>query len=86
MTKSSRSIGAEISPVNAPLSSGCMFCAPSFTTVPSSTRLTPSRAVNGGQTTTSTSFRLPTIPTMSRTRAAASAVVLFIFQLPTISF
>ena len=86
VAKNARSIGAEISPVNAPLASKCMFWAPSFRVEPSRALATLSRAVNGGQTTTSTSVCLPMRLTVSWTSATASAAVLFIFQLPAMSF
>ena len=65
---------------------GVQFCAPSFTGEPSSTRATLSRAVKGGHTTTSTPWSLPTAVTMFSTRSTASPEVLFIFQLPAMSF
>src|ERR1019366_4186730 len=86
VAKRARSIGAETSPVKAPLGSGCRFWAPSFTIEPSRVRPTASSAVNGGHTTMSTSGTLPMSETSSAASAAPSAGVLFIFQLPAMSF
>ena len=49
-----RSIGAETSPVNAPLVFGWRVCAPRPTWVPSTSEATAASAVKGGQMTTST--------------------------------
>ena len=86
VANSERSIGAEISPVNAPFASGCMFCAPSFTVEPSRALPTASSEVNGGHTTISTSLILPVAATISFTSETASPFVLFIFQFPAMSF
>jgi hypothetical protein len=63
-----------------------MFWAPSLTSEPSIAPATPSSAVKGGQMTTSTSDCVPTATTISRASETASAEVLFIFQLPAMSF
>src|ERR1019366_6133095 len=63
-----------------------MFWAPSLTREPSTASETDSSAVNGGHTTMSTSDCLPAAWTISSARATASADVLFIFQLPAMSF
>src|SRR5436305_15001806 len=74
---------AQISPVWAPKLFSLMFCAPSRMFLVSRIDLdTDSSAVNGGQTTMSTSFTLPSSSLMSLTSDNASATVLFIFQLP----
>src|SRR5580658_3152707 len=86
VAKSARSIGADISPVNAPDASKCMFCAPSLISEPSIAPATASSAVNGGQMTISTSGCAPADTTISRARETASADVLFIFQFPAMSF
>ena len=81
-----RASRAETSPVNAPSSSQCRFCAPSPIFVPASSVARPSAsAVNGGQTTTSTR-RAPSRAARAARgeRAAASSSVLCIFQLPAI--
>ncbi len=46
-------IDADISPVNAPFSSKCMFCAPSFIWLPFKSFDASESEVNGGQTITS---------------------------------
>src|SRR5436190_21977301 len=77
----SLSIGAEISPVKAPLSSSCMFCAITRSALPFAASTHTSSAVNGTQMPTSRSS--PSISgRSSSTYARASARSLFIFQLP----
>src|SRR4029077_15556444 len=79
-TSSSTSIGAETSPVKAPHSSSCMFWAATLTAVPRRRSTTSLSAVKGAQTTTS--HRVAAIRGSSAsTNSAASATVLFIFQL-----
>jgi len=63
-----------------------MFCAPSLTLDPSTVLATVSSEVKGGQMTISTSMTLPTSATISFESVRASADVLFIFQLPAMSF
>src|SRR5947207_15815791 len=63
-----------------------MFCAPTLIVEPSTAPATRSSAVNGGQMTTSTSDCLPMDMTSSPASATPSALVLFIFQLPAMSF
>src|SRR5579885_462382 len=73
----------QISPVNAPKLFSLTFCAPSRMFLVARIALdTDSRAVNGGQTTMSTSFTWPTSSVRSLIKVSASATVLFIFQLP----
>ena len=48
------SIGAEISPVNAPLSASCMFCAKTSTREPRVESIIACRSVNGTQIAMST--------------------------------
>src|SRR3954451_12931890 len=79
-TSSSTSIGAEISPVNAPDSPSCMFWAATRTAVPRRRSTTSCSAVNGGQITTS--LWVAAIRGNSASmNSAASATVLCIFQL-----
>src|SRR6187455_109901 len=85
VTNSERSISAEISPVKAPLFSALMFWAPSLRLMPPMALPTLSSAVNGGHSTMSTEPSRPISAAMSLVRAAPSAAVLFIFQLPAIS-
>src|SRR6185312_17380709 len=59
-----------------------MFCAPRRMLVSRIAFETSESAVNGGQTTMSTSFTLTSSRLMPPTRSSASATVLFIFQLP----
>src|SRR5437867_658139 len=59
-----------------------MFCAPSRMLVLSTALETSLSAVNGGQTTISTSLMLTSSRLRPVTRSSASATVLFIFQLP----
>src|SRR5215469_7036070 len=74
---------AQISPVCAPKLCSLIFCAPSRIFFVSRIAFeTASSAVNGGQTTTSASFRFFNSSFRSFTKASASAMVLFIFQLP----
>src|ERR671924_958124 len=85
VTPSSRSIGAETSPVYGPSPAQWTFWAKTATDVPASTVIAWWRDVCGGQTTTST----PSI-SASRSRSAAqnsavSEAPLNIFQLPAIS-
>src|SRR5439155_4657807 len=75
----STSMGAETSPVNAPLGRSCMFCA--NTATPRAASRAAASAVNGAQTATSTPSRGRTAARNSR----ASACVLCIFQLPAMS-
>jgi hypothetical protein len=78
------SIGAETSPVKAPVSSWCMFCAKTVTPVPSSTSAQGSSAVKTGQTPIS-ARRSPSggISPFSRSQySAACALVPQSFQLP----
>ena len=82
------SIGGEISPVHAPESAQCMFCAPTFTRVAASACFTSRTEVKGGMTKgwmrASQSGRKAA---NSRENASASASVLCIFQLvPTQNF
>jgi len=66
--------------VNAPASPSCMFWAATRTAVPRRRSTTSCNAVNGGQTTTS--FCVAAIRGSSASmNSAASATVLFIFQL-----
>src|SRR5439155_21843663 len=76
------SIPAQISPVNAPKLCSLMFCAPRRRFESRTALDTDSSAVNGGQTTMSTSFTLARSIFKSLTNANPSATVLFIFQLP----
>src|ERR1043165_129361 len=86
-TENSLSIPAQISPVNAPKLCSLMFCAPRRRFESRTAFDTDSSAVNGGQTTMSTSFTLARSIFKSLTKAKPSATVLFIFQLPaTINF
>src|SRR5215471_18918346 len=62
-----------------------MFCAPNRIFESRTAFETSLRAVNGGQTTTSTSFWFANSSFRPRTRSSDSATVLFIFQLPAIT-
>ena len=85
VTPASTSIGAETSPVKAPSFSKCMFWAATATGEPLAAATTAASAVNGGAT--SASPAAPATPfRISSTSATASATVLYIFQLPAISF
>ena len=81
-SQSSASMGGATSPVKAPFSSKCMFCAPTWMPEPSRRSLQARRYGKGGHSTTST----PETPaTLSRTpwvRLRASSRVVCIFQLP----
>src|SRR6187402_3067011 len=83
----SLSMGALFSPVKAPLSFGKKFCAATSTWPPSSSLDTAASAVNGGETTTSTS---PATSFEANCTAAASSTPfkppLFSFQLPAIRY
>src|SRR5262245_20411501 len=59
-----------------------MFCAPRRRFESRICLDTSHNAVNGGQTTISTSFTLANSRLRSHTKSTASATVLFIFQLP----
>src|ERR1035438_10491448 len=61
-----------------------MFCAPSRMFESRIAFETSPKAVNGGQTTMSTSLTLAKSILRLRTRSSASATVLFIFQFPAI--
>src|SRR5204863_1772746 len=81
-TPSSASIGADTSPVNAPESSKCMFCAATRIAASPSASVVVASAVNGGHTHTSTRSSSPATSGGSATaNAAASGRVLCIFQL-----
>ena len=82
-TPISLSIGAEISPVKAPLSAQWQFSAPIFTFVPFVVSRATYKSTKGTQAITSQSASLTAGITSSR-RTLASAGVLFIFQLPAI--
>ena len=84
-TPHSTSIGGEISPVNAPASVQHTFCAPSPTALPASASRTAHSAVNGGAITASTAASGSGSSRSAATNARACAIVLFIFQLPTMS-
>src|SRR5512138_424920 len=74
-----------VSPVNAPFSSQCRFCAPRPMPEPSSIPATAGIARNGGQRTFSTFAMAPNFALMAETSSRASAAVLFIFQFPATS-
>src|SRR5438034_11097565 len=73
---------AAISPVYAPYLCSLIFCAPSRMLESRMALETSLKAVNGGQTTMSTSLTPFSPRLMPATRSSASATVLFIFQLP----
>src|SRR5690606_11665592 len=77
-----RSIVADTSPVKAPSSSKCRFCAPSPTGEPRSTSETLCRLTKGGQTATRTPFGSPTASTTPRASCLAVMRSVFIFQFP----
>ena len=83
-TPISFNITGDISPVYAPESFGCMFCAAIATFDPSTVFTADSKAVNGAPITIST----PSTPFVnsfnSDNVAFVSATVLFIFQFPAI--
>ena len=78
----SASIGADTSPVYAPRSSKCMFCAPTAVDEPSSASLTAIRDTSGGQTTFPTPSMASSGSLSAEARDTASAIVVFIFQFP----
>src|SRR5579875_743190 len=81
----SRSIGAETSPVNAPSFSHATSWAETLITLPAADSATACNAVNGGATITS-QWSIPAILGLSaRMNPTASAMVLYIFQLPAIT-
>ena len=80
-TPHSLSIAALSSPVYAPDSFQCMFCAPSLMFVPLMASLTAAKFTAGVQTTTSQTASL-TSGARAVTSSRASLGVLFIFQLP----
>ena len=82
-TPAATSISADSSPVYAPDAAQCTFSAPTWMFEPSAAALTAAMSTAGTHTTTSqlASF---TRGFKSLTSAAASAGVLFIFQLPAI--
>src|SRR5688572_10460630 len=77
--------GPLISPVKAPESFGCMFCAESATGEPSIVSATAASAVNGGATTTSTSRRSLANATVPCARSTLERPPWNIFQLPAMS-
>src|SRR5260370_10121315 len=73
----------EISPVNAPSTSWCMFWAARPIPQPATASATATSAVAGGPSTTSRlASASPRPARTSRARRPASAAVLYIFQLP----
>jgi len=81
----SRSIGALISPVNAPESLGYMFWALTATRVDSSSWATAASAVNGGATSTSTLSNAAVLLATSVASVHPDAPPWFNFQLPAMS-
>ena len=79
------SIGGEISPVNAPSGSWCMFCAYTSTRDPRALSTIARRSVNGTQIATSTPSTADTRGSSAWMYSSACASVLCIFQLPAIS-
>jgi len=79
------SINGEISPVYAPCSAQFMFCAPRPMRVPASASRAAASAVNGGHTTASTCSSGSGSARTATAKARVSAIVLCIFQLPTMS-
>src|SRR5947209_20250430 len=78
-------MAGEISPVNAPSSTQHTFCAPNPIAEPASASRAAASAVNGGHSTASTSLSGKSRARTSATNARVCAIVLCIFQLPTIS-
>src|ERR671925_814773 len=85
VTPSSRSIGAETSPVYGPSPAQWTFWAKTATDVPASTVIAWWRDVYGGQTTTSTPSISPSRSRSAAQNSAVSEAPLNIFQLPAIS-
>src|SRR5580692_9854179 len=82
-TPNSRSIGALISPVNAPSNSQCIVCAPKPMRVSRSRTDADGIDRNGGAMTISTrSGSVAALGRKSSKKASVSAAVLCIFQLP----
>src|SRR5438128_3250807 len=80
-------MAAEISPVNAPLCSQYIFCAPTLIFCAlTSDSTTLAIAVKGGTITTSTADMSPISSNKSLTNSAASACSMFIFQLAATIF
>src|SRR4030095_7515333 len=73
-----------MSPVYAPALCSLMSCAPRRILESRRSLETSHNAVNGGQTTMSTSFMFASSFFRSPTRTSASVTVLFIFQFPAI--
>jgi len=80
-TPKSNNISALTSPVNAPLSSKCIFCAPIFSLLPLAAAIARSKQTNGTQAAISPSLSLATF-TSCVTKSVTSLGFLFIFQLP----
>src|SRR5688572_11464933 len=79
----SRTIGGEISPVKAPFSCQCRFCAPILSVVPTAMASTKGRYGYGGQTIFSTPSISSTPPAfIASIRSRAVGATRFIFQLP----
>ncbi len=72
----------ESSPVNAPFSSQCMFCAPRPISEPVNIGAIAGNEVDGGHNTFSTSAISRNGFSIAATSSRASAEFLFIFQLP----
>ena len=81
-----RASGADTSPVKAPSGASCMFCAKTSMSVPRArVRRSACSAVNGTQIATSTPSTSATSGASASTYASASAIVLYIFQLPAMN-
>jgi len=82
LAPTSRIIGAEISPVQAPALAQCMFCAPMRTRVPARMAATSAIVVKGGMTKGRAASVAATGEAASASaKARACGRVLFIFQL-----
>ncbi len=79
------SIFADTSPVNAPSSASCMFCAKTSTREPRVESIIACRSVNGTQIATSTPSIDDTRGSSAAMYSSASATVLCIFQLPAMN-
>ena len=75
-------MAGDISPVNAPFSSGYTFCAPQWTEVRARKKFVSGRSVNGGQMSISTPSFFCSLKCLKK--ASASSTVQFIFQFPAI--
>ena len=78
-------ISADTSPVNAPVSASCIVCAKTWTSEPRAESTIACSARNGAAIAMSTPSKVATFGSSAWMNASASAIVLFIFQLPAMN-